>query len=153
MELFRVTRQKYAQDLSGNGAAIAGGRWNELGKPVVYTTSSRSLAILETLVHLRHSQPPPDYRIMVLYVPDTIPFLNLADRELPGDWRQNEVYTQQKGSQWLAHNAFLLLRVPSVIVRAEYNLLLNPAHAFFPEVKLMAVEPIEFDARFFQKLN
>ncbi|GAB4045471.1 RES family NAD+ phosphorylase [Spirosoma litoris] len=151
MELFRVTRQMYANDLSGNGAAVYGGRWNEVGKPALYTASSRSLAILETLVHLRQSQPPTDYRVMVLYVPDHIPAVNSG--QLPENWQINEAYTQQVGSKWLASNESLLLRVPSVIVRSEYNYLLNPAHVFFADVKLIAVESIEFDPRFFQKLS
>lgn len=151
MELFRVTRQKYAGDLSGNGAAVYGGRWNEAGRPVIYAASSRSLAILETLVHLRQPQPPTDYRIMVLYVPDHIPFI--SSQKLPENWKVDEAYTQQLGSQWLASNESLLLRVPSVFVRAEYNYLLNPVQELFMEVKLIAVESIEFDPRFFQKLS
>lgn len=153
MEVYRVTRQKYANDLSGNGAAAYGGRWNEAGRPALYVASSRSLAILETLVHLRQPQPPLDYRVMVLYVPDDVSLTTLTDRQLPEDWKVNEVYTQQVGSQWLVSNESLLLRVPSVIMRAEYNYLLNPAQEFFTEVQLIAVEPIEFDARFFQKLR
>lgn len=151
MELFRVTRQKYASDLSGNGAAVYGGRWNEAGRPVLYAASTRSLAILETLVHLRQPQPPTDYRVMVLYVPDHIPFIN--SQQLPENWKVDEAYTQQLGSQWLASTKSLLLRVPSVIVRSEYNYLLNPAQELFMEVKLIAVESIEFDPRFFQKLS
>ena len=41
-----------AHDLSGKGAGITGGRWNEKGVAVVYAAESRSLACLETLVHL-----------------------------------------------------------------------------------------------------
>ena len=41
-----------ADDLSGKGAEITGGRWNEKGMAVVYAADSRSLACLETLVHL-----------------------------------------------------------------------------------------------------
>lgn len=152
MELYRVTRQKYENDLSGNGSAASGGRWNEIGRPVLYAASSRSLAILETLVHLRQPNPPTDYRVIVLYVPDGVPFLNTADRQLREDWRTDEAYTQQIGSQWLTSNESLLLRVPSVIVRAEYNYLLNPTQDLFVQVQLVAVEPIEFDPRFFQKL-
>ena len=151
MEVFRVTRQKYANDLSGNGAAVNGGRWNEAGRPMLYTASSRSLAILETLVHLRQPQPPTDYRVMVLYIPDHIPFI--TSRQLPENWKVDDAYSQQLGSKWLASNESLLLRVPSVIVRAEYNYLLNPAQEFFAEVQLIAIEPIEFDSRFFQKLR
>ncbi|GAB2557613.1 RES family NAD+ phosphorylase [Spirosoma areae] len=152
MELYRVTRQKYEQDLSGNGAAVYGGRWNEIGQPALYAASSRSLAILETLVHIHQSQPPVDYRIVVLYVPDTVPLTSITSRELPANWKADETYTQQRGSEWLNTNESLLLRVPSVIVKAEYNYLLNPAQEYFAEVQLVAVEPIEFDPRFFQKL-
>ncbi|CAN5537201.1 RES family NAD+ phosphorylase [soil metagenome] len=153
MEIFRVTRQKYSTDLSGNGAAVNGGRWNEIGKPVLYAASSRSLAILETLVHLRQPQPPPDYRVMVLYVPDNVSLASVTDRQLPSTWKTDETCTQQLGSQWLIENECLLLRVPSVIVKAEYNYLLNPAQEFFTEVQLIAIETIEFDPRFFQKLR
>ena len=153
MEIFRVTHQKYSTDLSGNGAAVNGGRWNEVGKPVLYAASSRSLAILETLVHLRQPQPPPDYRIMVLYVPDTVSLASITDRQLPSIWKADETYTQQIVSQWLMKNECLLLKVPSVIVKAEYNYLLNPAQEFFTEVQIIAIETIEFDPRFFQKLR
>lgn len=153
MELYRITRQKYATDLSGNGAALYGGRWNETGKPVLYAASSRSLAILETLVHLRQPQPPTDYQIMVLFVPDTILSLRVTDQQLPDDWKQNETHTQRIGSEWLASAESLLLRTPSVVVHAEANYLLNPAHKSYSEVQLLAHESIEFDARFFHKMN
>lgn len=153
MELFRITRQKYERELSGNGAAIAGGRWNEVGKPVVYTASSRSLAILETLVHLRQPQPPPDYRLMVLFVPDTVVMTNIAVSQLSDNWKSDTVYTQQVGHQWLTMKESLLLRVPSVMVKAEYNYLLNPAHEQYKDIQLVAIEPIEFDPRFFQKVQ
>jgi RES domain-containing protein len=41
-----------ADDLSGAGAKITGGRWNRDGVPVIYTASSPALACLETVVHL-----------------------------------------------------------------------------------------------------
>ena len=153
MELYRVTRQKYEKDLTGNGAAVNGGRWNETGRPALYAASSRSLAILETLVHLRRTQPPADYRIMVLYVPDSMPLMSITDRQLPASWKTDEDHTKMIGSQWLTANDILLLRVPSVVVRAEYNYVLNPNQAFFSDVQLIATELIEFDPRFFQKLT
>lgn len=153
MELFRVTREKYQNDLSGNGAAINGGRWNGLGYPALYAASSRSLAILEVLVHLRQTEPPTDYRVVVLYVPDTMPATTLTQRQLPDNWKQNDTHTQHIGSQWLRSGESLLLRVPSVIVRAEYNYLLNPGHIFFADLQIIDTEPIEFDPRFFQKLR
>ncbi len=37
---------------NGEGARIAGGRWNKIGTPMVYTAGSLALAALEIIVHL-----------------------------------------------------------------------------------------------------
>ncbi|MCI0493899.1 RES family NAD+ phosphorylase, partial [candidate division KSB1 bacterium] len=39
-------------DLTGTGARQYGGRWNHKGTGIIYTSESRSLAILEYLVHV-----------------------------------------------------------------------------------------------------
>jgi len=51
MDLFRVTRKKYIDDLSGEGSRLYGGRWNHKGAAVIYTSESISLAAMEVLVH------------------------------------------------------------------------------------------------------
>ena len=38
--------------MTGAGAKLTGGRWNEKGVSVVYAAENRSLACLETIVHL-----------------------------------------------------------------------------------------------------
>jgi RES domain-containing protein len=43
------------------GAMVAGGRWNPIGIPMLYTAEHLSLACLEILVHLDKSQLPRDY--------------------------------------------------------------------------------------------
>lgn len=71
MELFRVVREKYQTDLSGRGAYLHGGRWNSPEQYALYTTFTRSLGILETIVHIESTFPPDDYVMVVLYIPDT----------------------------------------------------------------------------------
>jgi RES domain-containing protein len=52
-EAWRIVKEKHVgAAFSGEGAAKTGGRWNSRGVPVVYTSSTKSLAALETLVHL-----------------------------------------------------------------------------------------------------
>ena len=51
MLVYRITGKKYANDISGTGAAIFGGRWNKKGTPVLYTGGSKEIALLETIVH------------------------------------------------------------------------------------------------------
>lgn len=58
MIVFRLSSSRYAEDLSGKGAELYGGRWNSIGTPVVYTASSRALAMAEAAVHL-HIQKNP----------------------------------------------------------------------------------------------
>jgi RES domain-containing protein len=46
------TRDHPADDLSGAGAAVRPGRWNEEGQHVVYAAPTLALAVLETAAHL-----------------------------------------------------------------------------------------------------
>jgi RES domain-containing protein len=50
--VFRVCRAVNAR-LDGEGARLAGGRWNSPGLAVVYMAESVSLAVLENLGHMQ----------------------------------------------------------------------------------------------------
>jgi RES domain-containing protein len=60
MTIYRMHR---AERLAGDyrGAMVAGGRWNPIGTPMLYTAEHPSLACLEILVHLDKAQLPGDY--------------------------------------------------------------------------------------------
>jgi len=60
------------------------------------------------------------------------------------DWRSSPPgpSTMQLGDQWVAEARFAVLSVPSAIVPAERNFLLNPAHPKFGQVRLH--KPVEF---------
>lgn len=72
MKLYRIATTAHIKDLSGAGARLYGGRWNEKGVAVVYTSESRALAVLEYLVHLPMVFAPGELSIMELKVPDSI---------------------------------------------------------------------------------
>ncbi len=61
-----------ADDLSGGGAKLTGGRWNSKGNAVVYTSRSISLAVLETLVHLGDNVPIRNAFLIRVLVPATV---------------------------------------------------------------------------------
>ena len=48
---------------------------------------------------------------------------------------------------WIADNQFLVLKVPSAIVADELNLLLNPVHPRFSEIRPTDNIPYSFDPR------
>ncbi len=147
MELFRITKTEYQHDLTGIGAYYHGGRWNSSRNAMLYTSSHRSLAMLEVLVHSNKTIPPPDYVIVVLFVPDskaisTSPYLT-------PDWNENQQWSKDIGDDWLKDGKSLLLKVPSVLAKSEYNYLINPTHADAGFVKVIDVEPFTFDNRLF----
>lgn len=136
---------------AGNGAAAVGGRWNSVGRPVIYLADSLALAQLEKRVHTP-MRPPCD----LVAVEAIVPAAAVASAEgvaLPDDWGADNVdwsvgnaASQCIGDDWLARGTSLLLRVPSVVVPVGWNYLLNPAH---PEARRVRTRRIEYrpDAR------
>ncbi len=148
MEGFRLTTAKYANDLSGTGARLHGGRWNQKGDAVLYTSGSRALALVEVLVHLTNAFLPLNYQLITIYIPDDS-ILEFPLKSLPKDWKSIEPNesTKKIAAKWLAENEYLALKVPSVVVEGEHNFLINPLHADFSKIKVLKTEPFSFDDR------
>ena len=147
MLLYRITKAAYADDLSGTGARLYGGRWNSVGKPAVYLASSHSLAVLEVLVHLPPALVPKDFVVVTLDVPEDIAQFDV--QLLPPGWSQypEPVSLRYYGDAFIAENKHLLLKVPSAVVPQEYNYLLNPRHNKASKIKFVNHEPFSFDKR------
>ena len=148
MEVFRLTILKYAQDLSGIGAKLYGGRWNKPGQAVLYTAASRSLALVEVLVHVANAYLPTDYQLLTIYIPDNS-VIELPIKDLPTNWNNSPPSDDLKNfsEDWLSTNQYLGLKVPSAVVKGEFNYLLNPLHSDMSKVKILSQEPFIFDSR------
>jgi RES domain-containing protein len=69
---------------SGEGARLYGGRWIPKGIPVVYTASTRSLAMLEMLVQ---DQPlRARYVVIAARIPLSVRIERVTISALPSDW-------------------------------------------------------------------
>jgi RES domain-containing protein len=149
MELYRISQEKFANDLSGNGARLYGGRWNSEGKFALYTSSSRSLALLETLAHtpVRILQAKT-YFLVTLFFPDTAVVQEVNIKKFPG-WDSTEIrpVTQKTGDNFLLNGNNLALAVPSILMPEELNFVLNPLHSDFKKVKIIYQRRIHFDKR------
>ncbi|MBD2754171.1 RES family NAD+ phosphorylase [Spirosoma validum] len=148
MEVYRLSNARRADDLTGTGARLAGGRWNYVGTPVLYTAGSRALATLEVLVHSPLSYIPDYYRMLTIRVPDDS-IVSVPLEQLPDGWNTLTPPTSIKDitENWLANNRFLLLKVPSAVVEGEYNFLINPTHHRSSEVTIVSKQPYRFDPR------
>lgn len=150
MELYRIAQEKFAADLSGNGARLFGGRWNSEGQFALYTSFTRSLALLETLAHTPAKLlQAKTYLLITLFVPDTTTIQTLETKKLPNGWDDVEIspFTQKTGDQFLIAKKNLALVVPSVLMPEEINYILNPLHADFKKVKIINKRRIHFDKR------
>jgi RES domain-containing protein len=147
MLLYRLTRCVYANDLSGAGARLYGGRWNSEGRSAVYLASSRSLAVLEALVHLPPVDVPNEYCMVTIEAPED--FAAVDENLLPKNWQDHQDIDvlKQLGNAFLQGKKNLLFKVPSAIVNEEYNYLLNPLHANASKLKLKNIQPFNFDNR------
>jgi len=153
MIVFRLSKQKFASDLSGKGAEKSGGRWNSQGTALVYTSESRALCTTEIAVHTPLGNLPLDYQLISIEIPGYIQIMELAAEELPLKWKSipHSHSTQVIGDNFVSEGKFLVLKVPSVVVPGEYNYLLNPNHPEFNKVKIKSIEPFNFDERLFIK--
>ena len=143
-----VKRQHAATAFDGKAAQRFGGRWNPVGAAAVYTSASKSLALLEVLVHLDVGAALPPMVAFRFELADA-DIERLAASRLPRGWRsaRGMLATQQIGGEWLQAQRTLALAVPSSIVPEEENFVLNPAHPGFAALKLGRATPFVLDSR------
>jgi RES domain-containing protein len=105
------------------------------------------LAVLEALVHLSPTNLPDDFCMVMLDVPDNIAEVKV--NILPPDWSAypEQNILKQIGNTFLQEKKYLLLKVPSALVKEEYNYLLNPFHTKATSVKIISKQPFNFDER------
>jgi RES domain-containing protein len=152
MILYRITREKYAHDLSGRGGLLSSARWHD-HVPVIYASVNSSTAILEVLVHLQPEEIHNDLVIMSIIIPDTTVSEELDITQLPAGWNNYPApaILRRIGNAWLTSKSALLLYIPSVIDPLAKNVLINPLHADASRLKIGDVQSFTFDKRLTKK--
>ena len=132
----------------GEGARLYGGRWNSVGTRVAYASESAALAVLEVLVHVQSSAVLSSYVLVPIELPSSL-VRDVPPDWLPADWRRSPPPPEARavGDRWVRDMTSAALRVPSVVVETEHNLLLNPAHPDFAQVRVGDPRPFAFDPR------
>lgn len=148
MIVYRIGRTKYATDLTGEGARLYGGRWNHKLTPCLYTSESRSLAILEYTVNINIDDIPRALSITALEISHK-KLLELSIAELPGNWQEvpAPASTKDFGTKLLKELKYAVLKIPSAIIPDEYDYLLNPLHAESSKFSVVNVQDFIYDVR------
>jgi len=143
MVVYRIAREKYHKDISGTGSRIHGGRWNYKGISVLYTSESRALSTLEYLVHVDHDLIPPDLKLLSIEIPMTNDeVLSVSAKKLPKNWMvaPPPEILKRIGQESLFDQNRLAVKIPSVIIPDEFNLIINPQHKDFKSVRIIKIQ-------------
>ncbi len=152
IRVYRVLRKKYGQSpFDGEGAFRYGGRWSSPGMRVSYTSEHQSLALLEYFVHVDQDDPPDDLVMAIAEIPDDLPRLQVKVSQLPANWREPVAPPELAlvGDEFVRGREHCLLLVPSAIVPAEFNWLINPDHPDYAMIVVHNLEPVSYDTRMF----
>ena len=150
MKVYRISKCKYIDDLSGTGSATFAGRWHSKGTHVLYTAATPSLALLESVAHMA-KVALDGYCMITLDIPtDTIQEPEI--QSMPDNWQQNPSPDSLKvfGDLFILKNEGLELKLPSVIMPEDFNYLINPNHKDFKKVKVLSKRNLFIDGRLFK---
>lgn len=139
MDIWRISA---FADLSGRGGLLAPGRWHRQGLPVIYCADHPATAMLEILVHMDFEDMPSHYQLLKITCPDGAPIhrAETADFTDIGS-------TQAEGSRLLEEAKTLLIDVPSAVMPAARNILINPRHPLAADISIAATHHYPFDQR------
>ncbi|PSO84846.1 MAG: hypothetical protein BRC43_15330 [Cyanobacteria bacterium QS_3_48_167] len=150
MQVWRLSKRKYALTaFSGEGTQKVGGRWTPVGFRAVYTSSSLALAALELLVHASKEEIGKGFVAVSAEVPNHLQIDEISLDPLPDNWRETPapIILSSFGQEWLASGQNAVLSIPSAVIPAERNFLLNPQHPQFAKIAINQPEPFTFDSR------
>lgn len=151
MVVYRIADSRHPI-YDGTGAMLRGGRWNSIGRRVIYAAETYAGAMLEVLVHANLGTLPKHHQVIRIVIPDTVKIESLAVTDLPG-WDAEDVTAARRfGDQWIQELRTAVLLVPSVVTEGrESNILINPAHAQAAFIQVSHPEAVRWDARLFRR--
>ena len=149
MFVYRITKKEHSA-LDGMGGMYGPGRWHEKGNLVIYTSEHASLAAWEKIVHVASFENLPSNLLLVkIELPDGIEIQTVPQKVLVKGWNSFPFASEtvKFGTSFLLKKEHLALKVPSVIIPDEYNIILNPLHPDIHLCKVISTIPFIFDNR------
>jgi RES domain-containing protein len=148
MRVWRLTSAAHAS-FDGEGARLYGSRWTPRGVPVVFTSATLSLAVLERFVHTDSDTDVSDLVAITVEIRDQVLIDAVDLNQLPANWRAfpPPPSLTTTGERWVQSAQTAILSVPSVVIPHERNFIINPRHSEFAKLTIGRAEPFTFDPR------
>lgn len=140
------TLQPTFDPLDGHGAALYPGRWNRQGVPLVYTSASPELAMLELLTKIT----PRTFGVRMaveIELPEDARIEDATPGMLEALLRGPQEDLREIGSSWALAGRSLALAVPSAVMPLSLNYLLNPTHPQAKGLRITRQVPVSIDKR------
>ena len=152
MIVFRLQNSRHQLVLSGKGAALTGARWNSKGTEIIYTAHGRCLAMAEVVVHLSLAMLPKGFKMTEIAIPNEIEIFEFDIKKLPIGWNvfPETIETQLIGDNFIKELKHVVMKVPSAVVKGDFNYLINPFHPDFSKITITSKEDFPFDKRIFK---
>jgi RES domain-containing protein len=153
MRAFRIADRRFPI-FDGTGARLVGGRWNSPGRPVIYAAETFSGALLEVLVHSNLGRVPKTHALVEVAIPDEISTETVTADALPGWLAEDQIVSRLYGDRWLEEKRTAVLLAPSAVTGGrERNVLLNPEHPEFRNIRASKPQDVVWDQRLFQRMK
>jgi RES domain-containing protein len=113
---------------------------------MVYTSATRSLALLEVMAHIDVFEDLPDDRfILQIEIPEAISIQELQIDKLPAGWETFPPgnLTRLIGDEFIRNRFEAVMKVPSSLIKGEFNYLLNPQHLSMNSVRVVSAEALD----------
>lgn len=149
MNVWRISKKKYALDRIGVGAMKSGGRWNSIDVPIIYAGLNIEIAALEKLVHISN-ELPDDLVLTCISLPDDLSlYMEPPLSQLPKGWSDlpSSTSAQRFGNAFIAEGTYLGLIVPSAVIAEGRNMLINPNHSQFSHAEFNIIRDFKYDSR------
>lgn len=143
MHIWRISN---FTDLSGTGGIYATGRWNRLGRKIIYCSDHPATCMLELLVRFDPKFTPNTYKLLKIKLS---PKAKIEEARLPKNWQQRPETSQTIWEKFCTNNEAGILKVPSVIMPQAWHYLLNPEHKDHSAHDIFEVYDNVLDERFY----
>jgi RES domain-containing protein len=150
MIVYRCSLLKWANDLSGTGSYLHGGRWNTPGTRLIYTAENNVLAAFEVALRIPLDQISKNYVTIPIDIAEDVGFFS---PKLPKSWNADIKLSQQVGDSFAKDGEHLVMKVPSALISDSFNYLINPNHPLIKKVKPKAPRTILFDKRLMEMIR